>query len=336
MNFGRAKRKSLFLSTTILRGRRLKDDNEPGGATPPAATDDGFQVGPGFAEAAEKMGSDDNRGPEQRGQGATQEIPDGSAPAEGEGANEKGDNSGEGEPKPKPKKDRQTSQYVRDLKREIRELKALVTQSQNPQNGVLPTNPENGNSSPTSAAPDPSDAEKYPLGVLDDGYTADLIQYHVNQALTQADQTKKATEAAQLQIQQKVELQQKVEQLAAKGSEIFDDYEELVVEGGVNGDYLLSETTFTAAAEAENGPAILYALASDPEEAARVNALSPFQQMKYIATKDAEIAAAKPKPRVVPKAGTPPENLPRGRNASAPIRADTDNLDDFRKIFYQK
>src|ERR1051325_11408101 len=70
--FGRGKRKSPYLSTTFLRGRVLKDDNEQGGAT----GDDGIEVGAGFASAADKMAGDDNRDPEQRGRGATQDIPD--------------------------------------------------------------------------------------------------------------------------------------------------------------------------------------------------------------------------------------------------------------------
>lgn len=348
MNFGRAKRKSLFLSTTILRGRRLKDDNEQGGAT---SGNDGFDVGPGFAEAAQKMGSDDNRAPEQRGGGATQEIPDdsgGDNPEgngdEGQQGNEpgEGDEGNEAEPKPRPK--RKTAEYIRETKRELRETKGQLAQLQQRlaeiENGGLPRNQNDGNSPDTSGRPDPTDTEKYPLGVLDDGYTADLIEWTADQkvkaALSEIDQNKKASEATQRQLAHVAELQAKVDSLAEKGSEIFDDYEELVVEGAKAGDYALTETTFTAAAEAENGPTILYNLANDPAEAKRVAALTPFQQLKYVAEKDAEITAKKPKARTAPKAGTPPENLPRGRNASAPIRADTDNLDDFRKLLYGK
>lgn len=338
--FSRARRKSLFLTSTILRGRRLRDNNEQGGAT----SEPDFEVGPGFTQAAEQMGGDDNRSPEQKGIGATQEIPDDDGQQDG---NEDGENSGDeapqdGEAKPKPK--RGTAEYIRETKRQLREEKAariaLEQRLAALENGGLPNNQNADKSAPTSEKPDPTDTAKYPLGVLDDGYQADLIDWTAEQkvaaALSKIDQNNKASQAAQLQLQRVAELQTKVDQLAQKGLEQFDDYEEIVVEGGKTGEYELTETTFSAAAEAENGPAILYALANDPAEALRVSQLSPFQQVKYVLDKDQEISGKRPKPRTVPKAGEPPAAAPKGSKASNPIRADTDNLDDFRKIFYQR
>jgi len=333
MNKFRKSRKSLFLASTILRGRRLKDDNEQGGNV--------TEVGPGFAAAAEKMGSDDNRAPEQRGTGATQEIP---AEEGGENPDGEDEEGGEnvGEPTPKPK--RKTSEYIRDLKKELREEKAarLAQEARLAalENGGLPNKQIPDTSSDTSGRPDPTDSAKYPLGVLDDGYTADMIEWTADQKVAKAFQKieadNKALQTRTIEEARASELRGKLDTLADKGAEQFDDFEESVVEAGLRGDWKLTETTFTAAAEAENGPAILHALANDKTEALRVSQLSPFQQLKYVADKDAEISGKKPKARTVPKAGTPPQNLPAGRNASAPIRADTDNLDDFRKVFYQK
>jgi len=334
-HFRRASRKSLFLSTTILRGRLLKDDNEPGGAT------GDIEVGPGFAQAADKMSGNDNREPENRG-GATQTLPDEDGEAN---AGEDGDegNSGEedGEQNPAPKK-RGTAEYIRDLKKTAREEKAarlaLEARLENLEKGGLPNNQAPVIQEPTSGKPDPTDTAKYPLGVLDDGYTADLIEWTADQkvsaALAKIDQTKKASDAKQIQLARFAELQEKVETLADKGAEKFDDYDEVVVEAAKQGAYELTETTFNAAAEAEHGADILYALAQDTAEALRVSQLSPYQQLKYVADKDAEISGKKPKARTVPKAGEPAPQV-RGGRSSNPIRADTDNLDDFRKIFYR-
>lgn len=347
--FGRAKRKHLFLATTMLRGRVVRDENDGTGTTPD------FEVGPGFAAAADSQASDDNRAPEQRGGGATHEIPDdeGGDNSEGNGdedsQNDEGQSGTDEEGKSRPK--RKTAEYIRETKKQLRETKALLTQEQQArieleqrlvalENGGLPKNQNSSNSDPTSGKPDPSDTAKYPLGVLDDGYVVDMIEWAADQkvkaALSKIDQTNKASEAKQLQLAQAAEIQKKVDALAERGSAKFDDYDEVVVEAAKNGEYDLTETTFTAAAEAEHGDEILYALANDPVEAARVAKLSTVQQVKYVLEKDAEISGKKPKARKVPQAGAPPETTPRGRGASSPIRPDTDNLDDFRKIFYKR
>lgn len=339
MRFNRKSRKGLFLSTTLSRGVRLKDDNEGGGAT----SGDDIEVGPGFAAAADAQASDDNRTPEQRG-GASQDLDeagDNQGDADGEGD---GEGEGDEQKEPPKKKNRETAAYIRDIKREAREAKAaaaaLEARLAALEKGGLPNSNSGGNSSDTSGKPDPTDAAKYPLGVLDDGYTADLIEWTAEQkvatALASIQQKAQASETEAQEQQKLSDLRAKMDAMTDKGSELFDDFEEEVVEAGLRGDWKLSETTFTAAAEAEHGAEILHFLATNKAEAARVHALSPFQQMKFVLDKDAEIGGKKPKPRTIPRAGNPPSDLPRGRNSSAPIRADTDNLDDFRKLFYQK
>jgi len=329
-------RKALFLTSTILRGRFLKNDGEQGGAT----GGDDIEVGAGFAEAAERLSGDDNRQPEQRGGGATQEVDD-AGTGEGEGSGE-GEGEADGEKKPKAKRD--TAQYIRDLKRDLREerrknaindqrISALENSRLTPENN-------SANSADTSGRPDANDATKYPLGVLDDGYITDMIEWTADQKVKQVLSGERRTEQAKAEAasaeQHATALREKMDTLTEKGADQFDDFEETVVESGLRGDWKLTETTFTAAADAENGPAILYELANNKAEAQRVSQLSPFQQLKYVADRDAAIEAKKPKARTKPGAGAPPSNIPAGRNSSAPIRADTDDLNEFRKLFYKK
>jgi hypothetical protein len=126
--------------------------------------------------------------------------------------------------------------------------------------------------------------------------------------------------------------------VTAKGTEIHDDYEEVVVNAGLRGDYKLTQVTFEAAAEAEHGAQILYDLAADKKEAARVASLSPYQQLKFVADKNAEIAGKAPPPaRKIPgRDQAPPANQPRGGSSRTEIRGDTDDLDNFEKVFYSK
>ena len=330
-------RKALFLTSTILRGRFAKDDGEQGGAT----GNDDVEIGAGFAEAAERMSGDDNRQEDQRGGGATQEI-DESAGDEGASGEGEGEGNDEGEKKPKAKRD--TAQYIRDLKRDLREERraraAMEQRISAVENNSSTTKNSDANSDPTSEKPDADDATKYPLGVLDDGYITDMIEWTADQKVKAALNGERQTEKAKAERAETerhfTTLREKMDTLTEKGADQFEDFEEIVVEAGLRGDWKLTETTFTAAADADHGPQILHELANDKAEALRVSQLSPFQQLKFVAERDAAIAAAKPKARTKPGAGAPPSNIPAGRNSSAPIRADTDNLNDFRKIFYAK
>lgn len=334
-------RKALFLTTTILRGRLAKDDQDGHGGS--GAGGDDIEVGAGFAEAAERMSGDDNRTPEQRGAGASHEVDDGEG-GEGQGGDGQGGSDEEEGEEKKPKAKRETSQYIRDLKRELREERrgrATLEQriaalenfpSTNANSSVTPTD--------TSGKPDANDATKYPLGVLDDGYIDDMIDWaaetKVKAILSGERQSEKAKAEAKTAEEHMSSLREKMEILTDKGSEQFEDFEETVLEAGLRQEFPLTETTFTAAADADNGAAILHALASDKAEALRVSQLSPFHQLKYVADQDAKITAAKPKARTKPAANAPPVGAPAGRAASSPIRPDTDNLDDFRKIFYKR
>jgi hypothetical protein len=282
--------------------------------------DDGTEVGAGFAEAAEKMASDDTRTPEQK-EAAKTKVSEETNEADG--------------------KDQRD--VIRELKREKREARAreaaLETRLAAVEKTHLPDNQSNGNQDSTSGRPDANDATKYPLGVLDDGYIEDLIEWKSDQKVNQALDGRRKTEDAQAeQVRETARLttlRAQVDEMAAKGADVYDDYEETVLEAGLRGDYPLTETTFTAALDATHGVDILYALANDKAEARKVSKLSPYQQLKYVAEKDGEFASKKTG-RTKPKAGSPPENSPSGRNSSSPIRADTDNLDDFRKLYYAR
>lgn len=313
-------------------------------ATTMSAEDDGIDVGAGFGEAAERMSGDDNRLPEEKTPPAAPEAKADPAPednvAEAPEGEASDDDSGEDDGE---KADKNTAKYIRELRKERREdrrrildLEARLSQNSNP-----PLTPEKFGDIPsaTREAPDPTDTVKYPLGVLDDRYIEDKIDWSAEQkvagALNGQRQTEMARAAQEAEVARLADLRSKVENLTDKGVELFPDYEETVVETGLAGKWDLTETTFTAASESDHGAEILYNLSRDPAEASRVAKLSPVQQIKYVLAEESKIAE-KRQSRRTPQAGNPPSNLPRGRNSSNPIRPDTDNLDDFRKLFYAK
>lgn len=262
-----------------------------------------------------------------------------------DGDSEEGDGE-EGDEKPKPQKTAAEHQIERlkrekrDLQRQLREgsgTSDLSRRLENIEKGL-----SGGNDGDTKTArtpsPDPTDTAKYPLGHLDDRYIEDKLEWLADQKATkQADtvlQRQQENERnAAINAHQET-LLNLVDDLSTKGSELFEDFQESVVEAGMRGDYDLGQPTFEACVEADNGPQILYDLSQDPKEARRVAKLTPYGQLKFVQERDAEIGTGK-KGRTKPKAGEPPKNLPRGANSKTQINPATNNLDDFEKAWEQ-
>lgn len=257
------------------------------------------------------------------------------------------DEGGEDDEDEKPKKSAKDHQIERlkrekaDLNRRLRALEGgagtaeLLRRLETVEKG-LPGGNAGDTKTAGKAAPDPTDTAKYPLGHLDDRYIEDKLEWLSEQkaakladSALQRQQEIERTEAA---TRQQTEILSKVDDLSTKGSELFDDFQEAVVESGMRGDWDLAQPTFEAAHEAENGAQILYNLSQDPKEASRVAKLSPYQQLKYVQEKDAELSSGK-KGRTKPQAGEPPKNIARGANSRTHISPATDNLDDFEKAW---
>lgn len=256
---------------------------------------------------------------------------------------EEGDEADEGDKKKPSAKESQINRLKREkaeLARKLREAEAskaaeLAGRLENLENllqgGKGGVKSDNG-----KPEPDPTDTDKYPLGHLDDRYIEDKLDWLAEKKATErADavlQRQQESERNQAVEQQHKELLVKVDDLSTRGSELYDDFQESVVESGMRGDWDLSQATFEAAHEAENGAQILYELSQDPKEAARVAKLSPYQQMKFVDQRDAEISKVKTG-RKIPKAGEPPKNTARGANSRTHINPATENLDDFEKAW---
>lgn len=242
---------------------------------------------------------------------------------------------------PKPKKT--ASERIKELNRKLRETerarevdrKGFEARLERIEKGDLTQDNSGGNQDDARVAPDPKDQEKYPLGSLDDRYIQDAIDFKAEEAakrmvdsLLQRQEQSAEQEAAEKLIS---DLRSRADDVAAKGSEIHDDYQEVVLEAGLRGEYDLTQVTFEAAAEAEHGAMILYGLATDPKEASRVANLSPFQQLKYVSEKNAEIAKGG-SGRRIPKAGNPPDNSLRGRSKRTTISPATQNFEEFERL----
>lgn len=255
------------------------------------------------------------------------------------------DEGGDDDDKPKPKT--AAEHQIERLKREKRDLQkrlregtstdAMARRLENIESRLTGGN-SGDNQTAGKAAPDPSDVDKYPLGHLDDRYIEDKLEWLADQ---------KATQQADSVLQRQREIEQDnavkahqetllnlVDDISTKGSELFDDFQETVVDAGMRGDYDLQQPTFEACTEADHGAQILYDLSQDTKEASRVAKLTPYGQLKYVQERDAEIASGK-KGRTKPQAGAPPKNQAKGSNSKVQINPATDNLDNFEKAWKQ-
>lgn len=269
---------------------------------------------------------------------------------EGDEGDQDGDEDGDDEDgddedaKPKKSaKDHQIERLKREkaaLARQLREgsgTSDLSRRLENVEKGLSAGNDGDTKNAGTPA-PDPSDTVKYPLGHLDDRYIEDKLEWLADRKATQSadavlQRQRENERNAAINAHQET-LLNLVDDLSTKGSELFEDFQESVVEAGMRGDYDLKQPTFEACVEADNGPQILYDLSQDPKEARRVANLTPYGQLKFVQERDAEIGAGN-KGRTKPKAGEPPKNLPRGANSKTQINPATDNLKDFEKAWEQ-
>lgn len=285
------------------------------------------------AKAAAPAGDEDDQQP------GPDDGDEGDEGDENQNVNDQGDEDSDEKPKKTPR-DHQIERLKREkaeLARQLREANNgdLARRLENIEKGLQGGN-GGGNSNAGTPEPDPTDTDKYPLGHLDDRYIEDKLEWLAEKkaaeradAVLQRQQENERNAAVQREQQ---ELLGKVDDLATRGSDLYDDFQESVVETGMRGDWDLSQATFEAAHEAENGAQILYELSQDKKEATRVARLSPYQQMKFVQERDAEIGQGK-KPRRIPQAGEPPKNTARGANSRTQINPATENLDDFEKAW---
>lgn len=198
----------------------------------------------------------------------------------------------------------------------------------------LTADDDSGNEGDERVAPDPKDLAKYPLGALDDAFIQDTIDFKaeaaavrmVDSLLQRQEQSEEQKRAEALLT----DLRSKADDVATAGEKLHDDYQEVVLEAGLRGDYDLTQITFEAAAEAEHGAQILYDLASDPAEATRVASLSPLKQLQFVSEREAELAKANPPKK--PGAKPPPDKTPKGGSRRQTISAATTNFAEFEKL----
>jgi hypothetical protein len=202
---------------------------------------------------------------------------------------------------------------------------------------------------PVAAEPNPLDlnedgTEKYALGEFDPQYIKDLTRFTLlqeRQAAKLEEETIRQRETAdaaqnlltQTWNQKTDAFKTETPDFQEKGQALMSNFSNL------NEDY--ANYLSTVLMSMDKGPEVLYYLANNPAEAVTIvnsGAQRATLALGRIEAKfleaDAQKLIAKPK---VSKAPPPPAERARGTNgAFVSIPADTDNLDDFEKVFFAK
>lgn len=186
----------------------------------------------------------------------------------------------------------------------------------------------------------------YPLGEFDPLYITDLTKFTIERE-TKAAKEREATERqiADMEKAKKEISDAWIERVEAAEERIPDLRENMVTLTNTfadldpnYGEYLASTIMLS-----EVGPEIMDYLSQNIGEAQRIVASGPHAATLALgrleamfSTPSTEKPEKKRNTKQVSKAPAPPEESTKGRGSSTAVAPDTDNLDAFEKVFYQK
>jgi len=311
----------------------------------------------GEAESADEP----NEAPEEDEEEVEDHEADDLATDEDEDAGDEPDEDSEeeedDEPKPQKKPQSPAQKRINELTRARREaerreaellrrLEALEaeTRSNERQEPVQQHLPKGA---PTPDAVDANGEPLYPLGEFDPTFIRDLTKFTIAEETKAAKAAMEAEAAARREAEQRANLSsqwneklEKAEEEIPEIREHIADLVETIQSMGVDpnyGDYLAMTVM-----QCENGPAILEYLSENIGEAQKIVASGPAAATLAIGRLEAQLSVnSRPNEQEkrnirIPTAKTPPPTQTKGRQGKSYVRGDTDNLDDFEKVFYGK
>lgn len=192
-------------------------------------------------------------------------------------------------------------------------------------NGKTPLTAQDDTATGDPTSPDPS---QFDYGELDPKYIAALARHETAKALKAAKADDDKTRQTQAADDKRRELGAKQDTLVKAGVKLHDDFDEVVMQGAKDGKWDLSPHLGELLLDSEFGADIVYELAKDPDEAARVAKLSPTEQAKFLGRQEAKFEAAKSSQGKTPKApqAPPPPKTPRGNSGSHKTGADSQDF----------
>lgn len=281
---------------------------------------------------------------------------------EDEGEDESEEEEEEPAPKPKGKGKKSAQERINELTREkhenarraaaieqqnaelLRRLEALEAgkredSKQEPIQEKLPQG------APKPDAVNDKGEPKYPLGEFDPAFIADLTTFTIEQKTAEIEQ-RKAAEAAQRELTAAQEAlrtswNEKLEAKEEENPEIRENITELA--GAFqNIDPNYGEYLAMTIMQSEVGPDIMEYLSQNIGEARQIVASGPAAATLALGRLEARLSKPRPEAeekrnnKKVSNAPEPPEKVTRGRKGQTSVRADTDDLDAFERVYFKK
>lgn len=160
-------------------------------------------------------------------------------------------------------------------------------------NGVVAKTPLTGGKEPAKAvaATGEPDPKSYEFGELDSRYIRDLSRYDAEQVFEAREAKNKESGQTAAQQEATVKFQELKTAFEDAGSEKYQDFEEVVMDGARNKEWELSDGLGALLFESEHGPDIAYMLASDPKLAHKIAAMPVLKQASWLGQEEAKLSA---------------------------------------------
>ena len=136
--------------------------------------------------------------------------------------------------------------------------------------------------------PDPKDFE---FGELDAKFIRALARWETKQEIARSNKNQEKTQLTAAQQKAADDFKVAKDAFEDAGSELYDDFSEVVIQGAKDKVWPLSNTLGSLLLDSEHGPRIAYELASDPKEAKRIFGLSEARQAAWFGTQEAKLIA---------------------------------------------
>lgn len=257
------------------------------------------------------------------------------------------DSNAEPEEEPKPKKGNRTQERIKKLveerETERREKLALLAriealETKQPESAPTPTAPVQ-TGGPKADDLNADGSEKYPLGEFDPEYIRDMARHTI-----EAEWAKKEQEAAEKTQRQQIE-QARADiqnQWAERLAPAMDEHEDFLdktmeLESAFDGlDPQYSDYLVQTIKSLDHGPQVLYYFANNLEEAQKFVRMGPLNATLALGEINAMFKGTTRKAEPKVSKAPPPPQVNKGTKTRTTVAADTDDLEDFEKLFFKR
>lgn len=257
------------------------------------------------------------------------------------------DSNAEPEEEPKPKKGNRTQERIKKLieerETERREKLALLAriealETKQPESAPTPTDPVQ-TGGPKADDLNADGSEKYPLGEFDPEYIRDMARHTI-----ETEWAKKEQEAAEKTQRQQIE-QARADiqnQWAERLAPAMDEHEDFLdktmeLESAFDGlDPQYSDYLVQTIKSLDHGPQVLYYFANNLEEAQKFVRMGPLNATLALGEINAMFKGTTRKAEPKVSKAPPPPQVNKGTKTRTTVAADTDDLEDFEKLFFKR